>query len=56
MSPWEVIGWAIAIPMVFITVVFVIALIVATFRAATKKATSDTDRRPRRHLRIVEDE
>lgn len=56
MSPWEVIGWTIAIPMVLVTVLFVVALIVATFKTLAKKSTSKTEHPSGRHLRIVEDE
>jgi hypothetical protein len=32
MSPWEVIGWAIAVPMLILSVLFVIAVSVAIAR------------------------
>ena len=57
MSPWEVIGWTIAIPMALMTVLFVGALIVATFKALTKPPKK-SEKHPagKRHLRLVEDE
>jgi hypothetical protein len=57
MSPWEVIGWTIAIPMALMTVLFVGALIVATFKALTKPPKkSENHPAGKRHLRLVEDD
>jgi hypothetical protein len=56
MSPWEVIGWTIAIPMVLMTVVFVFALIGATFKALTKPRKPSNNHPSKRHLRLVEDD
>jgi len=56
MSPWEVIGWTIAIPMVLITALFVGALIVATFKALTKPPKKSEKHPAGRHLRLVEDD
>jgi hypothetical protein len=36
MSPWEIIGWTIAIPMAIVTVLFVFATIVAVVRAIAR--------------------
>ncbi len=54
MSPWDVIGWAIAIPFAFLTFLFLLAFVVGVFRWATKKEKKPepTERR----LRIVEDD
>jgi hypothetical protein len=56
MSPWEVIGWTIAIPMVLMTALFVFALIGATFKALTKPRKPSEKHPAGRHLRLVEDE
>jgi len=56
MSPWEVIGWTIAIPMVLLTVLFIVALIGATFKALTKPRKPSPNHPAGRHLRLVEDE
>jgi len=57
MSPWEVIGWTIAIPMVLFTVLFVGALIVAILRALSKpRKKPENHPAGKRHLRLVEDE
>ena len=56
MSPWEVIGWAIAVPMVLMTALFVFALIAATFKALSKPPENVTDHPTKRRLRLVEDE
>jgi hypothetical protein len=57
MSPWEVIGWTIAIPMVLMTVVFVFALIGATFKALSRPPKS-VQKHPagKRHLRLVDED
>ena len=57
MSPWEVIGWTIAIPMVLMTVVFVFALIGATFKALSRRSKTVRNHpagKPK--LRLVEDD
>jgi hypothetical protein len=56
MSPWEVIGWTIAIPMVLITALFVFALIGATFKALLKRRKPSGKHPAGRHLRLVEDD
>jgi len=56
MSPWEVIGWTIAIPMVLLTAVFVFALIGATWKALTKPPKKSENHPAKRHLRLVEDD
>jgi archaellum biogenesis protein FlaJ (TadC family) len=42
MSAWEFIGWMIAIPMAFFTVLFVIAVIVAAVRATARGVNNQT--------------
>jgi len=56
MSPWEVIGWTIAVPMVLFTALFVFALIGATFRALSKPPKNVTDHPAKKRLRLVEDD
>ena len=56
MSPWEVIGWAIAVPMVLFTALFVFALIGSMFRVFSKPPENVTDHPTKRRLRLVEDE
>jgi hypothetical protein len=56
MSPWEVIGWTIAIPMLLVTLLFVFALIGAIFKTLSKPRKSVSEHPARRHLRIVEDD
>jgi hypothetical protein len=56
MSPWEVIGWTIAIPMVLTALLFVFALTGAIFKTLSKPRKSVSEHPARRHLRIVEDE
>jgi hypothetical protein len=56
MSPWELIGWTIAIPMALVTFVFVFALIGAIFKALSKPPKSVKEHPARRHLRLVEDD
>jgi hypothetical protein len=57
MSPWEVIGWTIAIPMLLMTIVFVLALIGATFKALTKpRKPSQNHPAGKANLRLVEDD
>jgi hypothetical protein len=56
-SPWEVIGWAIAIPMAMVTGLFVWAVIVATFKSLTKpRKKPENHPAGKRHLRLVEDD
>lgn len=53
MSPWELIGWVIALPLVVFSLVITFALLYA---AVKHVATSGkTEERKKRHLRIVED-
>jgi hypothetical protein len=57
MSPWEVIGWTIAIPMVLLTTVFVLALIGATWKALTKPPKKPENHPAgKRHLRLVDED
>jgi hypothetical protein len=57
MSPWELIGWTIAIPMALMTIVFVVALIGATLRALLKPRTPPQNHPAgKANLRLVEDD
>jgi hypothetical protein len=56
MSPWEIIGWAIAIPMVMMAGLFVFAIVVATFKAMLKPRKPPENHPAGRHLRLVEDD
>jgi hypothetical protein len=57
MSPWEVIGWAIAIPMAMVTGLFVFAVVVATFKTLTQpRKKPENHPAGKRHLRLVEDD
>jgi hypothetical protein len=57
MSPWEVIGWTIAIPMVLTVALFVLAIIIATVKSILKpRKPSENHPAGKRHLRLVEDE
>lgn len=56
MSPWEIIGWTIAIPMVLFTGLVVFALMVAVVKQIAKAGQKQTASKPKRHLRLVEDE
>jgi hypothetical protein len=53
MSPWEVIGWAIAIPMIMLTALFVFALLGAVVKQIVKPRKT-TVRKP--ELRLVDDD
>jgi hypothetical protein len=64
MSPWEFIGWLIAIPLATFTVVFVLALIVTMYKLAVKRIRAARSKRQfqadhpaygRSHLRVVPD-
>jgi hypothetical protein len=55
MSPWEIIGWTIAIPMVLFTGLVVFASVVAVVKQIAKPQ-KPTANKPKRHLRLVEDE
>jgi hypothetical protein len=57
MSPWDVIGWTIAIPMVLMTVVFVFAIPGAIWKALSRRSKSVRNHpagKPK--LRLVEDD
>jgi len=56
MSPWEVIGWTIAIPMVALTGLFVYALLVAAVKQIVKRGQKQTANKPKRHLRLVDED
>lgn len=51
MNPWDVIGWAIALPLVIVSVMFVFAVSVAAVRAIAtggkQKTPSKTANKPR---------
>lgn len=51
MSPWELIGWAIAIPMILLTALFVFALLIAVVKQIVKPRKT-TARKPK--LRLVD--
>lgn len=42
MSPWEIIGWTIAIPMVMFAALFAIAVVVAVVRVTVNGGKSQT--------------
>ena len=53
MSPWDLIGWAIAVPLIIFSVVFVLAVSVAVVRVTVnrgKRQQSETVSKTR-HLR-----
>ncbi len=57
MSPWEVIGWTIAIPMVLMAALFAFAIIFAAIKSVLKPRNPSGDHPAgKRHLRLVEDE
>jgi len=57
MSPWEVIGWTIAVPMVFFSGLFVMAVFVSIVQKVRSRKLGKTPQHPAgRHLRIVEDD
>ena len=56
MSPWEIIGWTIAVPMVVMAGLFVFAIVVATFKAMLKPRKRPEHHPAGRHLRLVEDD
>lgn len=56
MSPWEVIGWTIAIPMVLIAFLFVFAMIGAIFKVLSRPPKQSQNHPAKRHLRLVEDD
>lgn len=51
MSPWELIGWAIAIPMILLTALFVFALLIAVVKQIVKPRKT-TASKPK--LRLVD--
>lgn len=56
MSPWELIGWTIAIPMALVTFLFVFALIGAIFRTLSKPPNNVRNHPTRSRLNVVEDD
>lgn len=57
MSPWEVIGWAIAVPMVFFSGLFVTAVFVSVVQKFRKRKLGKPGQHPAgRHLHLVEDD
>jgi len=55
-SPWELIGWAIAIPMLMFAGLFVVAIFFASLKAILKPRYSEKEQPKKRHLRLVEDD
>ena len=56
MSPWDLIGWAIAVPLIIFSVVFVLAVSVAVVRVIAtrgKRRQSETVSKGR-HLKVVD--
>ena len=57
MSPWELIGWAIAVPMVFFSSLFVFAVVMSIVQVTRKRKLGKPAQHPAgRHLRLVEDD
>lgn len=54
MNPWELVGWAIALPLVILSVLFVYAASVAVVRVIVKPRRSATTVSKARHLKVVE--
>lgn len=52
MSPWEVIGWTIAIPMVALTGLFAYAFLVAVVKQIVKPRSKTATKE--RHLKVVD--
>jgi hypothetical protein len=50
MSPWDLIGWLIAIPLVFMTVLFSFAMVIGLTRYGRKQAKGKKS-----HLKLVDD-
>jgi hypothetical protein len=56
-SPWELIGWVIAIPMLMFAGLFMMAIFFASLKAIFKPRYEDKKSHPaKRHLRLVEDD
>jgi hypothetical protein len=55
MSPWEIIGWVIAIPFVLMAALFTFALLVGIVKYATRTQTKPEPKQGR-HLKLVEDD
>ena len=56
MSPWEIIGWTIAVPMVVMAGLFVFAIAVALLKALFAPKKRSENHPAGRHLRLVEDD
>jgi len=55
-NPWDLIGWAIAVPLIIFSVLFVLAVSVAVVRVTVtrgKRQQSETVNK-RRHLKVVD--
>ena len=55
-SPWELIGWAIAIPMLMFAGLFVVAIFFASLKAIFKPTYQEKKPVKKGHLRLVEDD
>jgi len=53
MSPWEVIGWVIALPLIAFSLLITVALLVGVVKHVTKK--KETPETKGRHLRLLDD-
>jgi len=53
-SPWEIIGWAIAVPLVSLSALFVFAVSVAAVRVTVKAPRRRQTVAKDRHLRAVD--
>lgn len=53
MSPWDLIGWLIALPLVALSFLFTFAILYAIVKQASKQPKTDEPKR--RHLRILDD-
>jgi uncharacterized membrane protein YfcA len=56
MSPWEIIGWTIAIPMALMAGLFVVAVVFSVLRTIFKPRKPSPKHPAGRHLRLVEDD
>ena len=53
MNPWDLIGWAIAVPLTALSALFVYAVSVAAVRAIARRRRKNTTASDGRHLRPV---
>ncbi len=56
MSPWEIIGWAIAVPLIVLSVIFVYAVSVAVVRVTVNRGKLQQKKTAtkERHLKAVD--